>query len=240
MSNLKTVTRFPNGVTNSAISSTFGHIGHLDPSKHIQYFEDFVMESDMYAASPTAYTITTIGAGTVAPTSISGTAGGFVLLTNAAADNDQISIQSKTGVFVPGTKKEFALKTRFKVSDATLSSFFVGVAISDTTPLDATARIGFEKAKSSTTCNGVVVKASTSTTVGSTTISNDTFVTLGLIYRPNAAILEFYLNDVLTGSTTTLTNFDTATVLTPTISIKNGEAVAKTMTIDYVFASQER
>lgn len=226
-------TRFPKGVTNVKIGDTLGHMPVFDSSSVVRYFEDFSQHCDIMLATPTSHTVTLIGAGTVAFATVSG-GGGHLLITNAAADNDQVSIQHKSESFKYVVNKPWSIKTKFRVSDATQSDILVGVAITDTTPLDASDRIAFEKADGSTTLSLKLTKNSTSTTVGSTTLVDATDVVLGARYVPSKQAVEFLVNEVVVGSTTTLTNLCDDEELTPTISLANGEAVAKTMTMDYI------
>jgi hypothetical protein len=236
---------YENGIVNTTPYVTHGNDTQPSPSKNVSFCEDFMGNLDIIAGTPVAYTRTVVqaGAGSATFTSANGK-GGLVLLTNDDADDDSISIQSKSEFFTFSSTKAWSMSYRVKVSDATQSDFMVGVAITDTSPLDATDYIAFIKADGSTTCSLKLTKNSTSTTVGSTTLADDTFVILGARYNPNkvgvGAVVEMFVNDVMVASTTTLTNVPDDEDLAFTIHIQNGEAVAKTCTIDYANVIQER
>ena len=85
----------------------------------------------------------------------------------------------------------------------------------------------------------VVNKNGTATTkTGVATLVADTFVDLAFYYNGVDAI-EYAVNGVKVG-TAVVTNLPDDEDLTITFGIQNGEAVAKTMTIDYIFVSKER
>lgn len=241
-------TNFPNGITNIAKSSDIGILGMPSPLKYVTYFSDFTgcegTTVDLLATSPVAHTktVTEAGAGShsVTLSSSLGALGGALVLTNDAASADLISIQAKGEAFRFSATKDFIIKARFKVDSATLSSAFVGVAITDTTPLDASDRIGFQMASGSATLSGVAVKDSTSTTVGTKTMVSDTFVELALVYSASAKELVMFADGVKVGSTTTLTNVVNDEDLTMTLHIQNGSAVIRILTLDYILIAFER
>lgn len=235
-------THFKNGFTNVAKEHPWGGMTIPDPVKAVVYNQDFVTDLDWTAGTPISHTRTVVqdGAGSATFASANGK-GGLVLITNDAADDDSVSIQSKAEFFKhDSSTKPWSLVTRLKISDATQSDLLVGLAITDTTPLDATDRIAWEKADGSTTCSLKLTKDSTSTTVASTTLANDTFVVLGACYNPQTREVEAWVDGVKVGSTSTLTNLCDDEDLAATFHIQNGEAVAKTATVDYLVIAQER
>jgi hypothetical protein len=225
------VTRFPNGVTNVGEDSPFADLAMPAAPLFHTYFEDF----DYYAAGD--WTVTETQAG--ATQALTDGDGGLLLITNSAADDDLVSLQ-KVGEsfrFTPGKKLFF--EARFKVSDATQSDFVVGLQISDITPLDVTDGVFFIKADGSTAVSLRVEKNNTATATSSVaTVASDTFIRLGFYYDGDSAI-QYFVNGVL-GGTSVTTNLPDDEDLTPTISLQNGEAVAKTMTVDYIFVAKER
>ena len=95
------------------------------------------------------------------------------------------------------------------------------------------------KADGSTSVSLVVEKNGTATTTTSVaTVANDTFIRLGFYYD-GASVIEYSVNGVTLGTSVT-TNLVDDEDLTPTFAIQNGEAVAKTMTVDYIFVAKER
>jgi hypothetical protein len=230
MSNLL-VTRFPNGVTNVGEDSPFADLSMPVPTLFHTYFEDF----DYYTAGD--WTVTETQAG--ATQALTDGDGGLLLITNTAADDDLVSLQKVGESFRFASGKKLFFEARFKVSDATQSDFVVGLQITDTTPLDVSDGVFFIKADGSTSVSLVVEKNGTATTTASVaTAANDTFIRLGFYYD-GASAIEYFVNGVTRGTSVT-TNLVDDEDLTPTFAIQNGEAVAKTMTMDYIFVAKER
>ena len=226
-------TRFPNGVTNVGDIAFFADMGQLDPTKFHTYFDDF----DYFTAGDWTITTTEAGAGDATEALTDGD-GGLLLITNDAADNDNDFLQKKGESFKFVAGKRLWFKTRFKVSDATQSDLVIGLQITDTTPLAVTDGVYFLKADGSTTVNCLVTKNSTSTTTAAATLASDTFITLGFYYD-GASTIQIWADDLVVATSVT-TNLVDDEELTISFGIQNGEAVAKTLTIDYILAVKER
>lgn len=223
-------TRFPNGITTVKKSETLGQFILPAPTQTHSYFEDF----DYYAA--TDWTLTLVGAAVVG---LSDEDGGALLLTNAAADNDSAFLQKVGESFLMATGKKAWFEARFKVSDATQSDVIMGLQITDTTPLDVTDGIFFRKDDGDTNIDFVVEKDNVATTQAAlSTLADDTYINLGFYYNGVDKVGAF-VNGVETASLVT-TNLPDDEILTVSFGIQNGEAVAKTMTVDYIFAAKER
>lgn len=229
---MATPTRFPGGVTNVTAQNPLGQYGLPDPSKWHTYFEDF----DYYTAGD--WTVTETGSATQALTDADG---GVLLVTNAAADDDASFSQKVGESFLMAAGKKAIFKARFKLSDATQTDAVIGLQVTDTTPLDATDGIYFIKADGSTNLSVVCRKNATtgSTTAVATTLADDTYVTVAWYYDGNGN-LAYFVNDVQIGTLDASSDFLPDTDLTVSFGVVNGEAVAKTMSIDYLFASKER
>lgn len=226
-------TRFPNGATNASPYSTAGDMGQMDPTKFHTFFDDF----DTYLA--TDWTITETGVATQALTSGDG---GLLLVTNAAADNDASFQQLTTATFLMEAGKRAFFKCRFKVSDATQSDVQVGLILTDTTPLDATDGIYFQKDDGDAQIDIYVRKDATTGSTSATnvgTLVSDTFIVLGWAYDGKGTT-KFFINDAHVSSLDSSSSFLPDAVLNVSFGIVNGEAVAKTMTVDYIFAAKER
>ena len=225
------VTRFPNGVTNVGEDSPFADLAMPAPTLFHTYMEDF----DYYAAGDWTVTETDSGA----TQALTDGDGGLLLITNTAADNDLVSLQKVGESFRFAAGKKLFFEARLKVSDATQSDIVVGLQLTDTTPLDVTDGVFFIKADGVATVNLRVEKNNTATTASSVaTMADDTFIRLGFYYNGSDAV-QYFVNGTLGGSMA-VTNLPDDEDLTVTLSIQNGEAVAKTMTVDYVFVSKER
>ena len=226
-----TTTRFPNGITNVGEQSLFAELGQPAATIFHTYFEDF----DYYTAGD--WTVTETDAG--ATQALADGDGGLLLITNTAADNDLVSLQKKGESFRFESGKALFFEARFKVSDATQSDVVIGLQITDTTPLDVTDGVFFIKADGAATVNFLVEKNNTATTASSiATMANDTYIRLGFYYDGSSAV-QYFVNGTYTGSSVT-TNLPDDEDMTITIAIQNGEAAAKTMTVDYVYVAKER
>jgi hypothetical protein len=224
-------TRFPNGVTNVGEQSLFAAMGQLAATKFHTYFEDF----DYYTAAN--WTVTETQAG--ATQALADGDGGLLLLTNTAADDDLVALQKVGESFRFEAGKKLFFEARFRVSDATQSDVVMGLQITDTTPLDVSDGVFFIKADGAATVNFVVEKNGTATTASSVaTLANNTFVSLGFYYD-GVSQVQYFVNGVSAGASVT-TNLPDDEDMTVSFAIQNGEAVAKTMTVDYVFVAKER
>lgn len=229
-------TNLPGGITNVYTYNTLGKWATPDPSVVHSWWDDF----DDYVAGE--WTITETGTGTRAVGNLNN---GILVITNAAADDDANFLQwsgatnaatVETFKFVAGYPAVF--KARFKVSDATQSDFVMGLQITDTTPLAVTDGVYFLKLDGSTTCNLLVTKNSTSTTTAAHTMVSDTYVTLGYYYNGGDAI-DIYVDDARVASSVT-TNLVDDEELTISFGVQNGEAVAKIMSLDYIYVGMVR
>lgn len=231
------VTRYVNGLNNVADNNILADFGMPDPTKWIVYFNDFVD----YAAGDWTITKTEAGAGS-ATHALTDINGGALLITNDAADNDNVLYQKVGECFLLSASKKAFFKCRFKVSDATQSDVVFGLQVTDTTSLDVTDGIYFLKDDGAAT---VDVYCRKNDTTGSNkaedvaTLANDTFVELAWYYDGEGAV--FYAVDgVVKGSLAATAAYLPDTELTVSFGLQNGEAVAKTMTVDFVFAAVER
>jgi hypothetical protein len=224
-------TRFPFGLTNVGESNSLADLGMPSPTKFHSYMEDF----DYYVAGD--WTVTETDAG--ATQALTDGDGGLLLITNTAADNDLVALQKKGESFRFSSGKQLYFEARFKVSDATQSDLSIGLQITDTSPLDITDGVFFLKADGSTSVSFLVEKNNTATTTAAVaTMADDTFITLGFNYD-GGSVMQYCVNGVVAG-TSAVTNLPDDEDLTISFAIQNGEAVAKTMTVDYIFAAKER
>jgi len=232
-------THFTNGVTNVGVGDPLYQFTMPDPTKWVIYHEDF------HTFTTADWTITTTEAGAGDATeALTDGSGGLLLITNDAADDDNDFFQKVGESFRWSSTKRMFFKTRFKVSDATQSDVVVGLQITDTTPLDVTDGLFFLKADGSAAMSFRIEKDNTATALSSVaTLVNNTFVELAFVYLPQAQggpVFDVYADGVRVASTTTTTNAPDDEDLTISFGIQNGEAVAKTMTMDYIFVALER
>jgi len=187
------------------------------------------------------FTITTTEAGTGSATeALTSGAGGQLLLTNAAGDNDLDFLQLKGESFKLSSSKRAFFEARFKVSDATQSDVVMGLQITDTTPLAVSDGVYFMKDDGDTNLDFHIEKDGTDTTTAAvTTLANDTFVTVGFFIDPNTSQVSYFIGEAEPVGVVN-TNLPDDEELTVSFGIQNGEAAAKTMTIDYVNVICER
>lgn len=235
-------THFPNGVSNRTKGHPLFNYPYLDPSKYYTYFDDF------FEYHSGIYTITTTEAGSGnASEAITSGAGGQLLITNDDADNDLDFFQLKGESFKWDSSKRMFFSARFKTNDATQSEIVMGLQITDTTPLDVTDGIFFLKVDADTKPDLIIEKDNTSTLsiLEMDAMEDDTFVTLSFEYDPldvatGGAVFRAYQDDVQVGEITGTTNAPDDEDLTISFGIQNGEAAAKTLTIDFILVAVER
>ena len=235
-------THFPNGISNRTKGHPLFNYPYLDPSKYYTYFDDF------FEYHSGIYTITTTEAGSGnASEAITSGAGGQLLITNDDADNDLDFFQLKGESFKWDSSKRMFFSARFKTNDATQSEIVMGLQITDTTPLDVTDGIFFLKVDADTKPDLIIEKDNTSTLsiLEMDAMEDDTFVTLSFEYDPldvatGGAVFRAYQDDVQVGESTGTTNAPDDEDLTISFGIQNGEAAAKTLTIDFILVAVER
>lgn len=227
-------THFPNGLSNVAKTNELGNMGQLDPTQFHTYFNDF----DTYVAGE--WTITTVEAGGGSATeALTDADGGVLLITNDSADNDSDFFNKVGESFKFESGKKLWFKSRFKVSDATQSDFIMGLQITDTTPLDVTDGVFFQKDDGDANLDFHVEKNNTATSSSAiATVSNNTYLTVAFYYNGSDNIAA-YVDGVLKDNVA-VTNLPDDEELTISFGIQNGEAVAKTMSIDYILVAKER
>ncbi len=235
-------THFPNGVSNRTKGHPLFNYPYLDPSKYYTYFDDF------FEYHSGIYTITTTEAGSGnASEAITSGAGGQLLITNDDADNDLDFFQLKGESFKWDSSKRMFFSARFKTNDATQSEIIMGLQITDTTPLDVTDGIFFLKVDADTKPDLIIEKDNSSSlsVLEMDAMEDDTFVTLSFEYDPldvatGGAVFRAYQDDVQVGEITGTTNAPDDEDLTISFGIQNGEAAAKTLTIDFILVAVER
>lgn len=227
-------TRFPYGLTNVGETNLFADMVQPDPTLFHEYWNDF----DTYAAGD--WTVTETQAG--ATQALTAGDGGLLLLTNSAADDDLVALQKSPAAFTFTAGKKTFFRCRFKVSDATQSDVVIGLQVVDATPLDVSDGIYFLKADGSTSFSFICRKNATtgSTSAASVaTLADDTFIELGFYYDGESKV-AYEVNGSVIGSLDASSAYLPDTTCTVSFALQNGEAVAKTMTVDYIYAAKER
>ncbi len=202
------------------------------PGLMVEFFEDFLDGT----SSLSAFDVTEVGTATQA---IADEHGGILLLTNSAADNDATTLQLGNSVdgttgetLLPAAGKFIYLETRLKKSDATQADWLFGATVIDTTPLSEAAGYFFQKDDGDTQVD-LWVNGSTTLNIA----TDDTSYHIYGIKIVGVSQVEFWIDNVLKA---TLPFTGTATEVRPTFHIQDGEAVAKTMSIDYLMVAATR
>lgn len=231
-----TTTRYPNGVTNVNVGILTDSLKHPDPLLYQEFLDDF----NEYI--PTAWTVTETGGDGTEETT--GGAGGLIVLTTTAADDNLIQIQKAAASFLPVESFRTYMRCRFALSDATESDFCIGFA---TVSADATVLansldgIFFLKADGDTAIS-LYVRQDNSTgsiDIEVADLEDAEFIELGVCYDGGDRVyyeVNGAVQGYITVSSAVLPNAPGA----PVISVKNGEAAAKTATVDYLWIAQER
>ena len=198
----------------------------------------YMYHNDFFTYNSGDWTITTTEAGTgSASEAVTSSAGGALLLTNAAGDNDLDFLQLKGEGFKLSTSKKAYFSARFKVNDVDQSDFVMGLGITDTTPLDTTDGVFFISADGDAGLDFLVEKDNTATTTEDVaTMADDTFITTTWFIDPDASKVFYSINNAKPVGVA-ITNLPDDEELTVSFGIQNGEASAQTMTIDYVVAA---
>lgn len=233
------VTRFPSGLNNVRGDKPLSDYGMPDPSIYHSYFNDF----DTYAAGD--WTVTAVGTGTSALSSVDG---GILLVSPSAADNDGRQHQLPYNGFTMVAGKRAFFKARFALSDVTQSDFLIGLAAVDTTLLGATGGDGvtdgifFYKDDGAATLNISCQKDTTTGQVQATAIATlvtATYIEVAWAYN-GINELAYFIDEVKKGTLDASSTYLPDTPLSVSFALLNGEAVAKTLSLDYIFAAKER
>lgn len=201
-------------------------------------FEQFF---DFFTYNAADWTLTTVEAGAGSATEATGAgAGGLLVVTNDAADDDKDFFQGQEAFkFIVGKALQFT--TRFKVNSATQCDIFAGLYITDTDPVGGLSDgIYFRKDDGDTHIDFIVIKNGTATTVSDVAeLVDDTFIKLEFYYDGVSDHIQIYVDNSGVGRAE-LTNAPDDEEIALSFGIQNGEAVAKVLTVDYIGARQVR
>ena len=225
-------TRFPKGVTNARPNTSLAYMGQPDLTKFNTYFDDF----NTYLASD--WVITAVGTGTTALTAGDG---GLLLVTTSAAAPDSRSHQLAVATFTFTAGKRMFFKAAGTLSNATLSVLQLGLVVTDTTPTDATDGIYFLKPAGTANIGAFVRRDAATGNLSNTAIAVATtaYTSYGFDYDGKDTV-TFFINDVAVGSLPCTSINSPDTTLSVTFHLGNGDAVARTFSLDYILAAKER
>ena len=224
-----------------------GNLVYIDKAAHlrriidaigpdvIKYVDDFVAGPGTDTTVDSFWTVTRTEAGAGESTVAKGDgAGGVLVLTTDANEDDGINMQllGESFKLAAGTVLYFGI--RLKLSEATQSDFFAGLAITDTDILGGvTDRIGFQKLDGVTAVTCMLEKDSTETLSGTVlTQDADAYHTLEFYLDASGAV-EFFVDGVSV-ATPAVTNLPNDEELRVTLQFLAGATVAKTLTVDWI------
>ncbi len=187
----------------------------------------------------TPWTITTVEVAGSA-TEVTSGPGGILTLLNGTAVNDSDQIQRDLMLHNLTAAKDFYFETRIKVADADKTAIAVGLIVVDTSLIASAPTDGFYFSTAATDADLLATTRASSTGTGVTTatdLEDDTFVTLGIEF--SGTTLTYIINGIV-NQTQTANIPAAAADLVPSFAVRNGEALAKSLSIDYYKIFQER
>jgi len=228
------VKRWTNGVSNVSAGTTLGQFGGLDPTKYHVFFDDF----DVIDATDGLDWDVVATSGSVA---MADGGNGTVLLTTNAADNALAQIATVKENFALVAGKKAWLKTKISaLAGATQQDVIIGLHVDDQTPVAGAPASGvyFRKDDGDTNWDFQIMASSVSVGVDTAIATATTgAITLGWAFD-GVSKFDIYVNDALT-TTVTTADFPT-TELGVAMTVQAGNSSAATMTVDYIFAANER
>jgi len=205
----------------------------------IKYLQDFItIPSDDTTGDPTEWEVTVVEAGAGDSTAVvTDLAGGALLITTAANDNDgwkmQLGAVAGENVKLEGN---FPLYCGIKlaINDVDQTDLFFGVTVTDTDALGAvTDGMYFRSVDESAVVNFVTEKNSVESVTGVATLIDAQYITLEFLF--DGVTVYAYVNGVEITSTAALgATFPNDEELRLTLEFLTGEATANTCTIQWL------
>ncbi len=226
-------TNFENGITNRNAAALFGSMGHLDPTKFSTYMEDFHAPNIVSDELDGFNDITT---GTVATADLEG---GGILITTGATDTNVGVIQTESLGFSCVASRPLYFRGKLETADVVEADILVGLmdAVASIAPADG---IFFLKPDDDAGLVDIIVRsgaAEIATHAAITTMVDDVQMTFEF-YWDGIDRVYYGIDGVPLGFLTVPTV--PTGLLAPTVGAITGATAAKTVVVDYLFASQER
>lgn len=205
---------------------------------YVVYFNDFLNPDDYNTTNFTATTVDGDSDAAQVYAVQTGIKNGELKLTTNDKSADSNSIQLKVENHKLQDGKILAFEAYLELSAVTTVDMFIGLAITDGSPLDASDFIGFKIADGSAAilCKNAKNSTETSTSSGVSAAAN-TKVKLSFC-ADGIGSISYFVNDNLVA--THITNICDDEELALTAHLKTNSAAAKSMNIDYVLIAQER
>ncbi len=223
-------TNFENGITNRNAADLFGSMGQLDPTKFHSFMDDF----DLFTA-PGGYTAPATGS--VAPAD---SLGGAVDIVTGAVDTNVAIIQAESLGYSIVASQRVYFRVKLEMDDVIDADGIFGLndAAASITPADG---IFFEKTDGAALVDLVVRSGSSEIAreAGVATLVAATQITLEF-YWDGIDRVYFGVDGVATGFLDLAGLTLPAGLLAPTAGAVTGNSSTTTVTLDYLFAAQER
>lgn len=190
-----------------------------------------------------AYTVVEAGTGSTLFTHAVTGSGDKALLTNAAGEYDGANIQLKGEAVTVTTGKPFYCGAKIKISDATQSDFFFGLAETDTTLMaTSTAHaialggdgVFFSKLDGSTTVAAKTYLDGSATATANSATAMTTGYHIYEIYYDGGTVNFYHDGTFVTSTAASLPDG----AMTLSFNFRNGAAAVKTATIQWMRAFQ--
>jgi len=216
-------------------------VGGIATIPSLANFRDYHGEFLDFGTLDDNWNIYTLEAGTGSATeALTNAVGGELILTNAAGDNDTDQVVRNNESFLFATTKPLWFEAKLKISDATQSDFMIGLiatenltAVADTLPGDG---CGFCKDDADTNIDTFSSQNGTNEENAAVGTVATAYIRYSFYY--DGVSVKYYLDGEYVGNATTTINDDEPMAIC--FLMRNGEAAAKTMTIDYVHVVQAR
>lgn len=217
--------------------------GFLDPTRWNVFFEDFhkYSASDWVVTETQAAHTQTIASEDGGVLTISTTAG-----TPASGDTVNMQWAGGAGAFVGNFRmngdKPFLFSARWKISNATQAGAFIGLAVADTSLIasEPTDGVYFIKPTGSADLSVKAAKSSAAVSANAIhTLVSDTYFTSELAYD-GISRLWYGINGVVKGFITPGASWPNTADLGVSFAVINGDANARTMSIDWILAGAYR
>ena len=198
--------------------------------------------TDDTTGMPSEFVNTLVGASTFAHTDV---AGGGILLTAEAAENDGVKLQLGDELGGAGENVSFAARypcyfgVKFQVNDADQTDVLFGFCVTDTACLDAvTDGLYFRSIDESALLYFVLEQDSAETATAVATLTDAADVTAEFLYYTDGNVYV-YINGALVATLTDAdANFCNDELLRLTIEFLQGEIAANTCTIKWLRFAQ--
>jgi len=241
-------TLFPNGVSNAAVGSFGAGVPMLWPPQYYTWFDDFDAFRLDTATDPVAYGDWLVS-GTGGSAAVSDAFGGILAISSGASDTNAFYAQWQGGnagsvaeTFTFEAGKELWFAARFAlVADVTDEAFIIGLAVADTSPIDAADGVFFLKADGAATL-ALVSRIATPVSASDTilTMVAGTYYEVGFHYNGIDAIKAYLGNSDGTWSYVGEVGISAlpTTELAVTIGLLSGANDDKTAAVDWIFAAR--